>query len=166
MKKKILKRVVGYLILILLIIIIVKGYYAISEFDKTDKRIQSMPLISFTRLYGDSVDYYKGRIVVYYFSPECEHCQYMTKKLVENCNYHSEIRFVMVTSAGISSAKDFIKLYHIAECRSISVYTDTILSFNKLFGSSIIPSFFIYENGILVKKVVGETKIENLLGIR
>lgn len=166
MNKKVLIRVAGYLILILLIIIIVKGFYAISEFEKADKRIQSLPLNSFTRLYGDSIDHYKGKIVIYYFSPECEHCQYMTKKLVENCKYHSEIRFVMVTSAKVSSVKDFIILYHIAECRSISVYSDTILSFNKLFGSSIVPSFFIYVNGRLVKKIVGETKIENLLEIR
>lgn len=164
MNKKTLKKIVGLLILTILIIICVKGYNVIVENDKANKRIQSLPAISFTRLLGDSIDYRKGRVVVSYFSPDCEHCQNMTRKLIENCEYTNETKFIMVSSAGITSIKEFINLYGIAECQSISVYADISFSFDKVFGASNVPSFFVYENGVLVKKWVGETKIENLFG--
>lgn len=164
MNKKLLKKIVGLFVLTILITICVRTYYVIVENEKVNKRIQSIPPISFTKLHGGSVDYHKGRIVVYYFSPDCEYCQYMTRNLVKSCNYNKATKFIMVTSAAGTSTKEFIDLYRIADCPSITVYTDSTFSFYSVFGESTVPSFFVYENSVLVKKWVGETKIENLLG--
>ena len=69
----------------------------------------------------------------------------------------------MVTSAGISSTKKFISSYHISDCQKFSVFTDSSFKFYSIFGATVVPSFFIYKDGIFLKKWLGETKIENLL---
>lgn len=68
----------------------------------------------------------------------------------------------MVTSADSASTNRFCTDYHLNLLKNIIVLRDAKNEFYKNFGTSNPPTFFIYNNGMLVKKITGETKIENI----
>lgn len=69
----------------------------------------------------------------------------------------------MVTIADSTSVAKFNQDYHLNTLSNIVLLRDTKFQFYKIFGTTTVPSFFIYEHQKLVKKIIGETKIENLI---
>lgn len=105
-----------------------------------------------------------GNVIIQLFSPDCEHCQYMAESFLKNKEKLSDIEIIMVTPFGDSSSvAQFSKIYHLDSLKNVHLLLDTKAAFFKIFGSSIVPSFYVYKNNKLVKTVKGETKIENLL---
>lgn len=105
-----------------------------------------------------------GKIIIELFSPDCEHCQYMAKTLVTNKDKLRDTEIIMVTPFGDSaSVSEFVKKYQLDSLPKIHVLLDPKFDFQKIFGSSLVPFFFVYKNNKLVKTIKGETKIENLL---
>ena len=105
-----------------------------------------------------------GNIVIMLFSPDCEHCQYMANAMVKNKKSIEDIQFVMVTPFGDSaSVAQFKKAYGLNILSNVKLLLDTHDDFHKIFGTSLVPSFFVYKNNRLVKSIKGETKIENLI---
>lgn len=105
-----------------------------------------------------------GKVIIELFSPDCEHCQYMAKTLVENKDRLNDVEILMITPFGDSaSVSQFVKTYRLDLLPKAHLLLDTKFDFPKIFGTSLVPSFFIYKNNKLVKSIKGETKIENLL---
>lgn len=104
-----------------------------------------------------------GKIIFNHFSPTCEHCQYMVKSYLTNKEKLKDAIILMVTIADSASVAKFSKEYQITSMPNIVLLRDTKYQFEKTFGTSVVPSFFIYKNNKLVKKIIGETKIDNLL---
>jgi len=69
----------------------------------------------------------------------------------------------MITIADSNSVARFTRDYQLNRMTNIILLRDTKFQFYKIFGTASVPSFFIYENQKLVKKIIGETKIETLL---
>jgi thiol-disulfide isomerase/thioredoxin len=106
----------------------------------------------------------KAKLIIFnYFNPDCEHCQYMVKSFFADKNKLSDVTIVMVTAADSTATARFYTDYKLNELPNIIVLRDPAFQFPKIFGTGIVPSFFIYKNKKLVKKIMGETKIENLL---
>lgn len=105
-----------------------------------------------------------GNVIIQLFSPDCEHCQYMAQSLVKNKEKLKDIEIIMITPFGdSSSAAQFAQTYHLNSLKNVHLLLDTKAAFFKIFGSSLVPSFYVYKNNKLVKSIKGETKIENLL---
>ena len=67
------------------------------------------------------------------------------------------------TCALRSSAAKFNSDYKLSLLPNIIILRDTNYQFQKIFGTGVVPSFFIYEHNKFVKKVIGETMIDNLI---
>ena len=104
-----------------------------------------------------------SKIIINYFNPSCEHCQYMAKSYVKHANQVNDVSLIMVTIADSVSVSKFRNDYHLDTVHSITLLRDTKFQFEKIFGTGMVPCFFIYKDRKLLKKIVGETKIENLL---
>ena len=73
------------------------------------------------------------------------------------------VQIIMITTAKDTEIEKFYRHHNLSLMSNIIILKDTKLLFHKIFGTAIVPTFFIYENEKLVKKIIGETKIENLL---
>ena len=105
----------------------------------------------------------KSRLILNHFSPNCEHCQYMASEFLKDSQKLKDVQLLMITSADSASAAKFNSDYKLSLLPNIIILRDTNYQFQKTFGTGVVPSFFIYEHNKLVKKVIGETTIENLI---
>ncbi len=103
-----------------------------------------------------------SRQILNFFSPDCEHCQYMTRSYLRCRDKLSTTQILMITIADSASVAKFKCDYHLDSMPNIILLRDTAFECTRTFGITVIPSFFIYEDQKLAKKIVGETKIENL----
>ena len=103
------------------------------------------------------------KLIINFFNPDCEHCQYMVQQYAKNANKFKGIRWLMVTIADNIEVDNFRSHYHLDALPDIVLLRDSKFQFEKIFGTSVVPSFFVYKYKKLVRKIIGETKIENLL---
>lgn len=162
-------------ILIIGITLLAIGYLGFSSFNKIKKNkqiaenIQSLPAFSFERqLSGQfsntNVDANAEKLIINFFNPECDHCQHMAGEITKNKDVFKSHQLLLVTTADSVAVDKFNKTYRLNELPNLVLLRDTRYQFTPVFGSHIIPSFFVYDNDRhLVKKITGETKIENLL---
>ncbi len=134
----------------------------------SDKNTKTIPLFSFVSMSGKkfsnldlpNVD---AKIVFNYFSPDCDHCQYMATQYFKNREKLKDILILMITIADSNSVAVFSNNYQLSSMPNIILLRDDKYDFYKIFGTMNVPSFFIYRHKKLVKKIIGETKIENIL---
>lgn len=145
---------------------IYKGY---SSKKEAEQRIQVLPDASFHSLSGIPVnlnDFDKTRpLVIIYFHPECEHCQYEAQEIGQNTAAFNHCQMVMVTpDDSLQRVENFCSEYHLWELDNIEILLDTENRFQKVFGKAIIPSVYIYTtNRKLSKNFYGETKPEAII---
>ena len=105
----------------------------------------------------------KGNVIINYFSPDCDHCQFMARTFYINRDKLKNTNILMISAQDRETTESFIKEYALDSITNVKVLLNDKNEFFTLFGTSIIPSFFIYKDSRLIKKVTGETKIDNLL---
>jgi thiol-disulfide isomerase/thioredoxin len=140
----------------------------INEKNKAESIIAKTPEFSFLTLDNHSfsdknIENRKSRLILNHFSPNCEHCQYMAGEFIKDSYKIKDIQILMITSADSLSASKFNNDYKLSLLPNIIILRDTNYQFQKIFGTGVVPSFFIYEQNKLVKKVIGETIIDNLI---
>ena len=156
---------------IVLLLILVSSFYIVKEINKKNKIeviIAKTPEFSFFTLDNHSfsnknIKNRNSRLILNHFSPNCEHCQYMTGQFLEDSQKIKNVQILMITSADSLSAAKFNSDYKLSLLPNIIILRDTNYQFQKTFGTGVVPSFFIYEQNKLVKKVIGETIIDNLI---
>ncbi len=136
--------------------------------NKAEALIATMPEFSFmierqNSFSNKDIDNSKSRIIINHFSPNCEHCQYMAGEFIKDSLKLRDVQIVMITSADSINTAKFIMDYKLSLLPNIIISRDTNYQFLKTFGTGVVPSFFIYEDNKLVKKVIGETIITNLI---
>ncbi len=148
-------------------LLILSGFYLFLKLTAPKRNIQVIPDFNYIENNGKiftNRDLEKSlTLIVNHFSPTCEHCQYMAKSFVANKEQLKVATILMITIADSSSVAKFGKAYQLTTMPNIVLLRDTKYQFEKTFGTSVVPSFFIYKNNKLVKKIIGETKIDNLL---
>lgn len=160
------------IILLLLIIILVFTVYKLSCFIKIkhDKEILVSTIPKFNLLTlgnksfsNKSIDYNYKTIIINLFSPSCEHCQNSAKLFLKNTSKLKDMQILMISTSDSLSLIKFQNDYHLLDMPNLIILRDTNYQSLKIFGSSVIPSFFIYKNNKLNKKYIGETKINLLI---
>jgi thiol-disulfide isomerase/thioredoxin len=157
-------------VVILIFIVSVIAFFALRAYRHTNSKIEKEKLIAHLPnmkvFFSDTVTCNSSDlpVIVYHFSPDCEHCQYMAKEIKYNINKFSKTCILMITSAKKDDATNFMKEYDLDSIKHIHLGFDKNLSFYKIFGSFDIPSFYIYnKEHELSSHIKGETKIENLI---
>lgn len=140
----------------------------VNEKNKAESTIAKTPEFSFFTLdnlsFSDkNIENNKSRLILNHFSPNCEHCQYMAGEFIKDSQKLKDVQILMITSADSASVAKFNSDYKLSLLPNIIILRDTNYQFQKTFGTGVVPSFFIYEQNKLVKKVIGETIIDNLI---
>ncbi len=138
-----------------------KIFFTIQQKEIISNKINSIPI-----LYLNSIQIHsnqlKNKTIFNYFSPNCEHCQYMSKSIFKNKDSFKNISLIMITKADKQSILEFKKEFLIDSLPFVILIKDSNENFYNHFASSMVPSYYIYKNNVLIKKILGETKIENL----
>lgn len=168
MKKRLLKLIFIGLSITSMAFLSFKMYHKLEEKRVADANTTVLPSFSFYIQDGslfttDRSSYANEKVVINYFNPDCDHCQYMARQIKKTSPAFTGITILMVTNADSLSVSSFVKKYGLENIPGIILLRDPEYSFNRLFGSSIVPSFFLYKNRALVRKITGETKVENLI---
>lgn len=161
-----------YIFTTIIFIVVLASFLLISkkirENNKAVALIATMPEFSFLieRQYlfsNKDIDNTKSRIIINHFNPNCEHCQYMAGEFIKDSLKLKDVQIIMITSADSINTAKFIIDYKLSLLPNIIISRDINNQFLKTFGTAVVPSFFIYEDNKLVKKVIGETIITNLI---
>ncbi len=143
-------------------------YKSIKEKKAVAERIRITPSFSFDDLYGytfQNTDVNIGRsCLLIYFHPDCEHCQYEASLFIPNRRELTPYQILMISSDSIQNIKKFEEKYHLNEMDNVVMLHDPNYDFEKIFGTKMIPTSFIYDKKQKLKKIFkGEVKIEAIL---
>ena len=91
-------------------------------------------------------DLKKNKPVVFMiFSPDCEHCQHETEKLLANIDKFKHAQIVMITYLPYNEMIAFYKNYKIANYPQITMARDTKFFFPVFFKVRNLPSIYVYD---------------------
>lgn len=168
-----MKLIIKYCIAIVVVVAILfllTGFYTNYYMKKgVESRIQSLQRCCFETLYGGTncVDEFDSQrfTVIVYFQTECEHCQYEASEIGKNHEQLKKANILMITPDTITEKiKAFETKYQLGEIENLSILLDRTNQFEHCFGTSIIPSVFIYGSDRKLKiKYSGETKISAII---
>ena len=145
---------------------------AFSQEDSTAPVYQRFPTIpEFTVFKApDSTSFTRGDlkknkpVVFMIFSPDCEHCQHETEKLLANIDKFKNAQIVMITYLPYDEMMVFYKNYKIADYPQITMARDTKFFFPVFFKVRNLPSIFVYDKkGNFKKSFEGDVKPETIL---
>lgn len=106
----------------------------------------------------------KKPTIIMVFSPDCEHCQEMTKQITANIKLFKKAQIVMATPLEFSYVKKFYEEYKIANYPTITMGRDPTYFLGTFFKVRSFPAIFIYnKKGQLVNWFTGEVDLKKIV---
>jgi len=159
-----------FLIILIVSIIASLAYLGYQSYKKIEakkvfaEQVKRLPKSTNFQWLGKQAPNNNTPTIILFFNPDCDHCQYEAKAILEHQSDFTTTNFWWVTTVDSSAINDFSKKYHLDK---LSKHYFAKLSTEKVvetFGSVSVPHIFIYDKtGVLQKEFRGETKIEALL---
>lgn len=127
----------------------------------TDVQLLALDSIAFdlTKSVGNRV------VVLFFFHPDCEHCQSEAKQVRENAQALSTTKLIWISTENLDHLREFDEKFKLSQSieKLVVAKIDPVIA-NEKFGVRTFPTVFIYDAaGNLIKKYTGETKIEAIL---
>ena len=166
-----MKKVIISAFLLIILIIIFLSVIAVGKMNENkakEDNIQSLPAFSFLLLdetvYSSSDLNPEIPIIISYFHPECEHCQYEARDFASNAHNLENIQLLMVSPAPVTEIELFAEVNGLNEIDNLVLLHDTAYVFEEVFGKSPFPTTLVYsKNKELKAKLKGEVKVEKLI---
>lgn len=90
------------------------------------------------------------------FSPDCDHCQHVTKDLLTNAALFKKVQVVMAAFAPYEMVSKFYNDYGIAQHSNITMGVDQGYFLGSFYSIKSFPSVFLYnKKGTLIKAFEG-----------
>lgn len=168
MRKKL--RLIIFLIFIGVFSLLIYGISVrIAKVNNMGKSIQSLPDFTFFTLDGKpfkSSDIKAGPVLIAYYHPECEHCQYEINGLFNKLEKINETKILLISFAERDSINAFFRDRMSQMNENIILLIDDSLSFKTYFSTSVVPSTFIYDKELKLKKMYkGEVKPDAIIDL-
>ena len=128
---------------------------------KTAQRPAKLPFQALARFNYPSA---KQSSIIFYFHPECDHCSYEAEAIQKQLEDFRSTQLIWISAADSSSIRQFAQEHQLDKAPNVHWMSDTANLFASTFGSSSVPSVWIYsKDGQLMKHYKGETKPAALL---
>ncbi len=128
------------------------------------QQIKSIPKTNTFQWMSKQVPNNDTPTIILFFNPDCDHCQYEAKAILEHQSDFATTHFWWVTTVDTLAINDFSKKYHLDKLSNHYFAKLPAEKVVETFGSVSVPHIFIYDKtGVLQKEFRGETKIEALL---
>lgn len=101
--------------------------------------------------------------VLFYFSPDCEHCQMLTEEILKDLDALKKAEIYMISPMDLKVVREFDEKYQISEQKNMHIYKDAQHLFPSYYGLHYFPFLVIYDkNKKLIKAFEGTIKMEDL----
>jgi thiol-disulfide isomerase/thioredoxin len=165
--KKAIMLVTIFLIISLTTILII-GIVAKTKKSKiAEERIMTLPAFSMKTI-NDSIfrseEIIDGPVLVLFYHPECEHCQYQITTLFKSKTLTPGLLVLLISNAEKKTIRSFLMRNNLLEYPGLIALVDETFSFKEYFGTELVPAIFIYNERLkLVGYFQGEVKPETIL---
>jgi hypothetical protein len=134
-----------------------------------NENIAKFPLFTFLTLSNEKFNssiITEGPALVMHFHPECDHCQWEIAEIFKSRIPDSFSHVLLVSSAHPDSIRKFLHQFNYFDCPSIIPLIDSSYDFEKIFGTGLVPSSYLYDSKLNLLKVFhGEVKTETILNL-
>lgn len=104
--------------------------------------------------------------VLFFFSPDCEHCHATTKQMLDKMDSMKGTDFYFFTFMPLSELRPFAKRYHLGDYKNIVVGKDYQYFFPSFYGAKTVPYIVIYDrHKKLIKLYENSVKLPELIGL-
>jgi len=104
--------------------------------------------------------------VLFFFSPDCEHCQITTKRMLEKMDSMKQADFYFFTYMRLPFLRAFIEEYHLNKYPNIITGQDYQFFFPKFYGATTVPYLVVYDRQKkFVKLFNGGAKASELISL-
>jgi thiol-disulfide isomerase/thioredoxin len=107
----------------------------------------------------------EDKTIIVVFQPACDHCQRGAASMEENLEKFKEYEVYFLSNATLQELQQFATTYKLNNVKNIHFGFTPGEYIVENFGSIPTPSLYIYEDGTLQNKFIGETPIENILQV-
>jgi peroxiredoxin len=105
-----------------------------------------------------------GRVILFFFLPDCDHCQREARQISNNLSYFKNYSLYFVSTAPLPEQEEFVREYNLAGQPNVSFAQTSPEELYKHFGLFPTPTVYIYkEGGQLVKIFRDETPVEQII---
>ena len=102
--------------------------------------------------------------LIFYFSPECDHCRKQMDDMVKRMDDFKKIQIVMVTYQPMDQLVKFYNDYKLAKYQNIQAGRDTKFLLPPYYRIRSLPYLALYDKkGNLIRTYEGNVKVETLL---
>ncbi|MDH7462424.1 redoxin domain-containing protein [Chitinophagaceae bacterium 26-R-25] len=153
---------------LLLMVVFMGKLFAQSDSLPAYKRFPNIPPftlvgIDSAKVTRDDIPKHK-KVMLMYFSPECEHCQHQTQDILGAMNGFKDVEIVMMTYQPYEEMVDFYKKYELAKYPNIKIGRDTKFFFPPFYRMQSLPYLALYDKkGNLITTFEGNRKPDKLL---
>lgn len=104
--------------------------------------------------------------IMFYFSPNCTHCQAEIKLIQANDQDLGNMQFYFLSPAALTELKMFYEKYQIKNFSNMTVVQDDSLNFQRYFGVPAVPYVAVYDSHKYLRQVIfGQFDIKDLRNI-
>ncbi len=108
----------------------------------------------------------KGPVIIIFFHPGCEHCQYEIKEITTDEYLIDKTHIILVSNAPDDEIKKFYYDNELDKYQKITLLIDSSYKLSDIFGLRSVPLTCIYSKElILVKYFKGEVKPDAIVKI-
>lgn len=151
-----MKRIV--LLIGLLTTMLVASAQTTTEENKNAPYLKVPHIPPFAILQTDSVWFYKKDlpkntpIVIIYFSPDCSHCQWEVKEIIDSMQYFQKAFFVLGAYKNMGEIKEFNEKYKVSTMPNMRIGRDTSYFLPQFYKVKFTPFIAVYdEDGNFMK---------------
>jgi hypothetical protein len=115
-----------------------------------------------------NLNFEKGKkTIIIFFGPECGHCTFFAKKMMDSIDLFKNTQILMVSSFDFAKIKKFYEENKLADCPFITCGKDDNYFFISHYGIRSFPSAYVYNSkGKFVKSFESEICIKELAEVK
>jgi thioredoxin-related protein len=104
------------------------------------------------------------RVLIIFFSPECEHCKHQMRDILEDFSQFKDIEIVMATFQPFDEMKSFYNYFRIADHPNIMMGRDEKYLLPPYYRMQSLPFLALYDKkGQLIAHFEGNQKTDTIL---
>jgi peroxiredoxin len=104
----------------------------------------------------------KGKVLIVFFNPDCDHCQREAKMMSENKDAFSSYQVYFLTPDPLPVIEKFSIDHNLVEPNFHFGRSEPADIFNAVGAINSLPTFFVYKDQALVARKDGELTIDQL----
>ena len=144
------------------------GYYVLlpdSGSPEIESTVNELPALSVLKTDGSAMSLRdtKGKVVLIFFNPDCDHCQREANQISSQKEIFRNHTVYFISTDSMQNIDKFAHEYNLIEKNFYFGQVIGEQAFKAMGPMPSVPVIFIYDNQRLVKKLEGEVALEEIM---